>query len=140
MKIFTFFALTLQLNLMVNRFVFSFLTIKPKISSFTSTSQSSNIRLLATTKTTNFESIQSLLSEVIQILSSTGIRSGIFRTVQATRVVSKLLKEYLSKPSEFQNEKGQLFTPRVIKKLFEGLGATYIKLGQWVNLLKVLQS
>jgi aarF domain-containing kinase len=64
------------------------------------------------------------LQEAIQLSSKTGPQ-GIIRGVQAVQAVISVGQDYFSN--------GQKDTPPVIlRKLFERLGATYIKLGQFI--------
>lgn len=68
--------------------------------------------------------LRDLLEESVKLASSTGPR-GITRGVQAVRALVSLTQEYLTA--------GKLDEPPVIlRKLFERLGATYIKLGQFI--------
>lgn len=78
------------------------------------------------------EEITKLLSEVGNIIRTTGLRPGFQRTVQASGAVAKLLREYASDAPSFQDKNGRLSVPRVLRKLFEELGATYVKLGQFI--------
>eukprot|EP01041_Mallomonas_annulata_P003092 gene3092-6066_t len=78
------------------------------------------------------EDIRSLLTDVGNVIKNTGVRPGFARTVQATKAVTKLLQEYASTPTSFQTVDGKLSAPRILKKLFEELGATYVKLGQFI--------
>ena len=68
--------------------------------------------------------LRELLEEAIKLAGSTGPR-GITRGVQAVQALVSLTQEYLTA--------GKLDDPPVIlRKLFERLGATYIKLGQFI--------
>lgn len=68
--------------------------------------------------------LRELVEESVKLASSTGPR-GITRGVQAVRALVSLTQEYLTA--------GKLDEPPVIlRKLFERLGATYIKLGQFI--------
>lgn len=65
-----------------------------------------------------------LLQETIQIVMSTGPR-GVFRAVQGATAIAELARDYVAS--------GGSDPPHVImRKLFEKLGATYIKLGQFI--------
>lgn len=79
-----------------------------------------------------YDDIRALLVDVSDVIKSTGVRPGVTRTIQASGVFAGLLREYITTPGAFQDEYGQLSPPKVIKKVFEGLGATYVKLGQFV--------
>mmetsp|Transcript_32971 Transcript_32971/g.33578 ORF Transcript_32971/g.33578 Transcript_32971/m.33578 type:complete len:530 (-) Transcript_32971:241-1830(-) len=78
------------------------------------------------------EDIRVLLGEVAEVIRTTGVRPGVVRTIQASGVFSKLLREYASSPALFQTKNGNISPPIVLRKLFEGLGATYVKLGQFI--------
>ncbi|KXZ49651.1 hypothetical protein GPECTOR_20g508 [Gonium pectorale] len=68
--------------------------------------------------------LRELVQETIRITTSTGPR-GFFRAVQAAQSVAQLAAEYLAQ--------GSVDPPPVfLRKLFEKLGATYIKLGQFI--------
>ncbi|PNW79251.1 hypothetical protein CHLRE_09g407801v5 [Chlamydomonas reinhardtii] len=70
------------------------------------------------------EQLRELVQETIRITVSTGPR-GIFRAMQAAQSVAGLAAEYL--------QAGAVDAPPVfLRKLFEKLGATYIKLGQFI--------
>ncbi|KAG2437493.1 hypothetical protein HXX76_006142 [Chlamydomonas incerta] len=70
------------------------------------------------------EQLRELVQETIRITVSTGPR-GIFRAMQAAQSVAGLATEYL--------QAGAVDAPPVfLRKLFEKLGATYIKLGQFI--------
>ena len=76
--------------------------------------------------------VTKLLTDISNVITSTGFNPVVKRTVQASGSVSKLLREYFLDPSRFKNDKGEISAPRVLRKLFESLGATYIKLGQFI--------
>jgi aarF domain-containing kinase len=46
--------------------------------------------------------------------------------------VSKLTRQFVSDQKAFQDGNGRLSLPKTLKRLFEELGATYIKLGQFI--------
>jgi len=73
-----------------------------------------------------------VLFRSVKVISQTGIRPGVSRTIQASGAVAKLLREYGTNPKAFQDETSNISVPRVLRKLFEELGATYIKLGQFI--------
>lgn len=65
-----------------------------------------------------------LLQEATRITLSTGPR-GVLRAITGATAVSQLMQEYLTS--------GQFDRPeRILRRLFERLGATYIKLGQFI--------
>jgi len=70
------------------------------------------------------QQLNELLQETLQISIQTGPK-GFFRGLQAADAVLSLTREYLTK--------GTLDPPEVVlRKLFEKLGSTYIKLGQFI--------
>lgn len=75
---------------------------------------------------------QKFLREVIEIVTNTGIRTGIKRTIQAAVSFDKLIVDIFKNPSKYQNENKQLSLPKILKELFTSLGATYVKLGQFI--------
>eukprot|EP01024_Parvocaulis_polyphysoides_P031857 TRINITY_DN28699_c0_g3_i1.p1 TRINITY_DN28699_c0_g3~~TRINITY_DN28699_c0_g3_i1.p1 ORF type:complete len:499 (-),score=67.72 TRINITY_DN28699_c0_g3_i1:91-1587(-) len=71
-----------------------------------------------------FKELQILFREITKVSRDTGPR-GIFRGIQAGQAISSLSIEYF--------QKGRLEPPQVIlRKFFEKMGATYIKLGQFI--------
>jgi aarF domain-containing kinase len=79
----------------------------------------------------NIQEMQRLAKDIFDIASSTGVCAGISRTRDASESLLSLTLEFIQDPSSFQVD-GQLSQPLVIRKLFERLGATYIKLGQFI--------
>ncbi|GFR40256.1 hypothetical protein Agub_g828 [Astrephomene gubernaculifera] len=68
--------------------------------------------------------LRELVQEAIRVTLSTGPR-GFFRAAQAAQSIAALAAEYLAQ--------GSVDPPPVfLRKLFEKLGATYIKLGQFI--------
>ena len=77
--------------------------------------------------------IQKLLMEVVQIVQTTGVQTSVFRTLQASQAVAQIGRNFLQDPTAFNDiETGQISAPKLMKSLFEKLGATYIKLGQFI--------
>lgn len=72
------------------------------------------------------------LKEVVEIISSTGVRTGATRTIEAILSFDKLVIDIFRNPSKYQDEKKQISLPKVLKALFVRLGATYVKLGQFI--------
>lgn len=71
------------------------------------------------------QQLQGLLQETLRLAVETGPR-GFIRSMQAGAAVSSLVQEYLASG-------GRIDPPQVVlRKLFEKLGATYIKLGQFI--------
>jgi aarF domain-containing kinase len=70
------------------------------------------------------EQVQELLQETVRLTLQTGPK-GFFRSVQVAEAVLSLAQETL--------QQGYVDPPEaVLRKLFEKLGATYIKLGQFI--------
>jgi len=80
----------------------------------------------------NSKDVRDILADISNVILSTGISPVLSRTVQAGNSVSNLIREYIRSPENFQDKNGNVVPPRVLRKLFEGLGATYIKLGQFI--------
>ena len=91
-------------------------------------------RLFVQTKATTTSAVdyQKLIREVIEIISNTGIRTGVKRTIQAVVSVDKLIVDIFQNPSKYQDQNRQLSLPKILKELFIKLGATYVKLGQFI--------
>lgn len=71
----------------------------------------------------------SLLQDVVQAAVDAGPRAGPRRTFQAYLAFSETLREFLPRPGR----RMQTFSaPKALRTLFEKLGATYIKLGQFI--------
>lgn len=77
--------------------------------------------------------IQSLLTDIVDIVRTTGVRPGIARTIQASQAVASVLRCFAQNPDSFrESSSGNVLPEKLIKSLFERLGATYIKLGQFI--------
>jgi len=73
--------------------------------------------------------VQSVLSAIVEA----GPRAGPARTLQATRAVSDTLQEYIPTLRNGFRPKSTTFKPaKALRQLFERLGATYVKLGQFI--------
>jgi aarF domain-containing kinase len=109
-----------------------------------SQAETSRFQISSSSKTTFFDQFQnlftdtstqkemtSLLKDIKDIIQTTGLRSGIHRAQQGARAITDLSLEYIRNPIAFQNG-SSLNAPVVLRKLFEKLGATYIKLGQFI--------
>lgn len=71
-----------------------------------------------------------LIQDVVQAVMEAGPRAGPARTWQAYQAITTTLQDFLPL---IPGQKAEPFSPPVaIRKLFERLGATYIKLGQFV--------
>lgn len=78
------------------------------------------------------DDFRSVLDDVVKVITTTGARPGITRSLQVAGAVSKLLREFSRSQTSFQDSTGRLAPPKILKRLFEELGATYIKLGQFI--------
>ena len=74
------------------------------------------------------EEAQSLVQDILEAVRDAGIRAGPRRTLEAYRAAALTAREFL--PLLLRN--GTLDLPVVLRTLFERLGATYIKLGQFI--------
>ena len=73
-----------------------------------------------------------VLRDIISVILSTGPRPQITRTLQVTVALNKVLRDFARNPKSFQDDNGRIVPPRLIRHLFENLGTTYIKLGQFI--------
>ena len=78
------------------------------------------------------EEFRSVLTDIVKVVTTTGARPGLTRSIQVARAVTKLFREFTGNQASFQDKDGQLAPPKIVKRLFEELGATYIKLGQFI--------
>lgn len=78
------------------------------------------------------DSFSSVLSDVVNVITTTGPRQGFTRSLQIAAAVNKLTRSFITDQKSFQDDSGRLSVPRTLKRLFEELGATYIKLGQFI--------
>jgi aarF domain-containing kinase len=95
----------------------------------TSTPPSSSRRKKSVQDRTQDEAI-SLVKDVVQAVYEAGPRAGPARTLQAYMAVTTTIRDFLPQPGRSTAETFSL--PVALRKLFERLGATYIKLGQFV--------
>jgi len=70
-----------------------------------------------------------LLREVADVVASTGFEMGVSRALQAARAAALTAAEIAREPPSQLDE---AFAARVLRQLFERLGATYVKLGQFI--------
>jgi aarF domain-containing kinase len=80
----------------------------------------------------NASQFTSLINDIADIVRSSGVSASLTRSAQAFRAVNTLSQEFFRKPETFREANGTISTPRVVRRLFEELGATYIKLGQFI--------
>ncbi|KAL7572115.1 hypothetical protein ACA910_001752 [Epithemia clementina (nom. ined.)] len=71
---------------------------------------------------------RSLVQDILEAVREAGPRAGPLRTLEAYRAAALTINEFL--PSLLRN--GTVELPVVLRSLFERLGATYIKLGQFI--------
>lgn len=75
------------------------------------------------------EEAVSLIRDVVQAAVDAGPRAGPRRTLQAYQAFSSTVQEFV--PQLFSG-RASLSLPRILRTLFERLGATYVKLGQFI--------
>jgi aarF domain-containing kinase len=75
------------------------------------------------------EEAVSLIQDIIQAAVDAGPQAGPARTFQAYRAFSETFREFLPR---FGQPPPTFSAPKAIRTLFEKLGATYVKLGQFV--------
>lgn len=81
----------------------------------------------------NQERIMSLLNDLRGIVTSPGFtKTSIKRSIQVTKGFANVLQSYLQNKNQFLDENGSLSVPKTLRRVFEQLGATYIKLGQFI--------
>ena len=77
--------------------------------------------------------LQSLIRETISIVTETGVRPGIERGLSLAKAVATITGEFVADSKRYEGaQAGSLSAPKVLRRLFEELGATYIKLGQFI--------
>ena len=101
-----------------------------KVTSSTSSSSSTNgndKKRKRTLSDRTQEETVSLIKDIIQAAVDAGPQAGPLRTFQAAKAFRATFREFIP-----QIAKGDFSAPKVIRTLFERLGATYVKLGQFV--------
>lgn len=74
-----------------------------------------------------------LVQDIIKLAMNTGVKMGITRTIQLTKASILLTKDIAKNPSKYQNPETKMISfPKLFRNLFERLGATYVKLGQFI--------
>ena len=94
----------------------------------TSRTNNSGQRRVKTVQDRTPEETLALIKDVVQAARDAGPRAGPLRTLQAQQAAFSTMQEFL--PTILQG--GRVEFPAVLRTLFERLGATYIKLGQYV--------
>ena len=93
----------------------------------TNTNTSSNAQRYIT-----ISDIQALLKDVVSVALNTGLEASVVRTFKASKAIASITQDFMREPATFYDDKGKLSPPKFLKALFEKLGATYIKLGQFI--------
>jgi len=75
------------------------------------------------------EEFRSLVQDLIETAIDAGPRAGPARTLQAYRAAAMTAREFLPRPGQPMNT---VSVPKVLRSLFEKMGATYVKLGQFI--------
>lgn len=96
-----------------------------------STSNKTTSRAKKSVSERTSEEAASLIRDVVQAAFDAGPRAAPSRTLQAYIAISRTLQDF--SPIQRPGRKAEEFSaPVALRKLFERLGATYIKLGQFV--------
>lgn len=96
-----------------------------------STSSSTTSRAKKSVRERTSEEAVSLIRDVVQAAFDAGPRAAPSRTLQAYIAISRTLQDF--SPIQRPGRQAEEFSaPVALRKLFERLGATYIKLGQFV--------
>lgn len=81
----------------------------------------------------NYEQLTSLLQEINNIVRSPGMaKVGFTRSFQVSKALAKVAIEFTKNREVYMDSKGQLSLPKSLRRIFEELGSTYIKLGQFI--------
>eukprot|EP01035_Chromulina_nebulosa_P029087 gene29087-38514_t len=74
-----------------------------------------------------------LLGDIREILQTPGMaKVGFTRSLQVALASNKIILEFLQSREKYTDSAGQLSIPKTLRRIFEELGATYIKLGQFI--------
>jgi predicted unusual protein kinase regulating ubiquinone biosynthesis (AarF/ABC1/UbiB family) len=74
-----------------------------------------------------------LLGDIREILQTPGMaKVGFTRSLQVAVASNKIILEFLQSREKYTDSAGQLSIPKTLRRIFEELGATYIKLGQFI--------
>jgi aarF domain-containing kinase len=99
--------------------------------SSTSTSAATSSRAKKSVRDRTNEEAVSLIRDIVQAAFDAGPRAAPSRTLQAYIAISRTLQDF--SPIQRPGRQAEQFSaPVALRKLFERLGATYIKLGQFV--------
>lgn len=81
----------------------------------------------------NGNKLRSLLSEIKDIVTTPGLASvGVARSLQMAKGLAIVGQEYMRNKNAFLDKNGAISVPKTMRRIFEELGATYIKLGQFI--------
>jgi aarF domain-containing kinase len=84
-------------------------------------------------KEARIKEFQALIRDLVHIISSTGFETGLKRSFSVARATATLTREMTKDFGAFLTNDGRsLNLPLLLRRLFEELGATYIKLGQFI--------
>ena len=72
---------------------------------------------------------RALVEDIIKAAIEAGPRAGPARTIQAYRALTRTFQDFVPQPSRTAEE---FSAPVALRKIFERMGATYIKLGQFI--------
>mmetsp|Transcript_49905 Transcript_49905/g.120899 ORF Transcript_49905/g.120899 Transcript_49905/m.120899 type:complete len:574 (-) Transcript_49905:80-1801(-) len=75
---------------------------------------------------------QSLIQDLVQAAVDAGPQAGPLRTFEAYRAVAETVREFYPIVPGRRGPAQEFSVPKVVRTLFEKLGATYIKLGQFI--------
>lgn len=77
--------------------------------------------------------LSDLFTDIKNVALSPGmINFGIVRSLQVARAVNRVSFDYINNATRYTNNDKSISVPKSIRRLFEELGATYIKLGQFI--------
>eukprot|EP00471_Norrisiella_sphaerica_P009127 CAMPEP_0184493154 /NCGR_PEP_ID=MMETSP0113_2-20130426/25234_1 /TAXON_ID=91329 /ORGANISM="Norrisiella sphaerica, Strain BC52" /LENGTH=534 /DNA_ID=CAMNT_0026878307 /DNA_START=168 /DNA_END=1772 /DNA_ORIENTATION=+ len=76
---------------------------------------------------------QKLVREILEIAGDVGVERGLQRSILGARAAIRFAAEIAANPQEYMDPATSLPAgPKVLRGLFEKLGATYVKLGQFI--------
>jgi aarF domain-containing kinase len=103
---------------------------KSKSSTSKSTSTSKTAKPKKTVADRTQAETQSLIEDILKAAIEAGPRAGPARTIQAYKAITRTIQDFI--PQANRREPEIFSAPVALRKLFERMGATYIKLGQFV--------
>lgn len=80
----------------------------------------------------SFDEVKTLLEDIGGIVRATGVRTTVQRSVQASQALLTTAQSFTQNPALYTDVNGQIIVAKLLKVLFENLGSTYIKLGQFI--------